>query len=307
MLWNVLEPVLVPAQLVFAMLGMGATMTLADFKGIVKDPRGLGIGLLLQVVFVPLIALSFIHGLGLEKGWAVGLLLVSVVPGGAFSNLLTFLGKGNVALSISITTLTTLGCILTVPLALRVAAGTFLPPDFAFPVHRIVVEIFGYLLFPLALGMTFRRVVPGRASRFSTWCIRLSLALIVAIALGSVGSGRIRVIAYGWQPPLVIFLFGVALATLIPQLSRLFGRYDEDTIAIGLEVTVRNVGLGLLLVHFFFPGEDAQGHVLYSGLFYAGISPLFALPLLFLHRLGRGAVPFRRPHPRPSASVELGE
>lgn len=281
------------------MLGMGATMTLGDFRGIVKDPRGLGIGLVLQVVCVPLIALAFIHGLGLEKGWAVGLLLVSVVPGGAFSNLLTFLSKGNVALSISITTLTTLGCILTVPLALRFAAGTFLPSDFAFPVARIVREIFGYLLAPLALGMVVRRVAPGRAARFSTWCIRASLALILAISVGSVGSGRIRVIAYGWQPPLVIFLFGVALALLIPQLSRMLGRYDEDTVAIGLEVTVRNVGLGLLLVHFFFPGQEAQGHVLYSGLFYAGVSPFFALPLLFLHRLGRGAVPFRKPHPRP--------
>ena len=95
------EAYFVPIQLALAMLGMGATLTVQDFIDVVRDPRGLALGWALQLVFVPLAAFAFVELLELEPGWAVGLCLVAVVPGGTFSNLLTFLGRGNLALSIS--------------------------------------------------------------------------------------------------------------------------------------------------------------------------------------------------------------
>ncbi len=294
-----LDRILVPLQLILAMAGMGATMVLGDFRSVAKDPLGLGLGVGLQVVGVPLLAIAFAQVLGLERGWAVGLLLVAVVPGGAFSNLLTFFGRGNVPLSISITTVTTLGCIVTAPLLLRLTAKSHLPTDFAFPTQRIIFEIFAYLLIPLALGMLLRRLVPSRAAALSKWFIRGALLLILMIALGALGSGKIRVIEYGLLPPLVLLAFGATLAILTPQLLRVLGRYDDDTVAITIEVTVRNIGVALLLVHFFFPGQPEQGHVLFSALFYAGAAPAFALPIMFRHRLGRRAVLFRKPRPRP--------
>ena len=294
-----LDVVLVPLQLVLAMAGMGATMTLADFKSIVRDPSGLALGLVVQVVCVPLLAVGLAQALGLGKGWAVGLLLVAAVPGGAFSNLLTFFGRGNVPLSIAITTVSTLGCIATVPLVLRVAARSHLPPGFVLPTQRIVVEIFAYLLIPLAAGMVLRRFAPGRSAAVSRWSIRGALSLIALITLGALGSGKIRVVEFGWQPPLVIVAFGASLALGVPQLMRALGRYDDDTVATTIEVAVRNVGVALLLVHFFFPGQPEQAHVLYTALFYAGASPAFALPIMFRHRWGRSAVLFRRRRPRP--------
>lgn len=297
--YKLVEPALVPLQLLLAMLGMGATMVVSDFTSVLRDPRGLAIGLFVQLLCVPMLALSLVHGLGVGEGWAVGLLLVSAVPGGAFSNLLTFLGKGNVALSIAITTVTTLAAVVTVPLVLRVSAGTFLPDDFQFPVPRVMAEIFGYLLIPLAVGMVIRRLTPRLAPAISRWAIRSSVAFIVLITLGSLGTGRIRVGEYGFGPPLVIILFGATLAFAVPHLCRLLGRYDDDTVAISVEVAVRNVGLGLLVLHFFFPGQPEQGHVLFSALFYAGVSPWFALPIVLRHRLGKTAVLLRRPYPRP--------
>lgn len=294
-----LDPVLVPLQLVLAMAGMGATMTLADFRTIVRDPRGLAIGLCIQIVGVPLLAVVMAHALGLSKGWAVGLLLVAAVPGGAFSNLLTFFGRGNVPLSIAVTTVTTLACIVTAPALLHLAARAHLPADFVFPSGRIVFEIFAYLLIPLAVGMVVRRALPGRAAAISKWCIRGALCLILLITIGALGTGKIRVIEYGIVPPLVIVAFGACLALGTPQLLRLIGRYDDDTVAITIEVTVRNVGVALLLVHFFFPGAPEQGHVLYTALFYAGASPAFSLPIMFRHRFGRSAVLLRPPRPRP--------
>lgn len=292
------ETYAIPAQLALAMLGMGATLRPRDFLAVVRDPRGLALGFLLQVALVPAIAVGFAQVFGMTAGWAVGLFLVAVVPGGAFSNLLTFLGRGNTALSISITLLSTSLCVITVPLILRLVAAAHLPDNFSFPTHRIVLEIGAYLIAPLCAGMVCLRLLPGFAEGLSKWSIRLSVALIILITVVSVGSGRIKVGEYGWVPPARILLFAVALVAMIPHLCRLFGRYDEDTLAIGIEVIVRNVGVGLLLIRFFFPGTETQGHVLYTCLFYAGISGFFAVPQVLLHRYGRSPVFLRAPKRR---------
>jgi bile acid:Na+ symporter, BASS family len=298
----VVEAWFIPIQLILAMLGMGATLSVRDFAGVVRYPGGLFLGLVLQLVVVPAIALGIAELFDLSAGWAVGLLLVSVVPGGAFSNLLTFLGRGNTPLSISLTVAATASCIVTVPLILQVTASAHLPEDFSFPTGRIVGEIFAYLLIPLAAGMVLFRLHEPVSRRVSKWAIRGSLLCIVLITISALGSGRIDVPAYGWKPPLVIILFGVTLMIIIPLACRLAGRYDDDTVAIGVEVTVRNVGVGLLLIHFFFPGQEAQGHVLYTCLFYPGLAMWLSLPQALLHRAGRSPIVFLRPHRRPEAA-----
>src|SRR5690606_31486488 len=146
-------------QLAAAMFGMGATLRLRDFAGVLKQPSGVAIGFLLQMVGVPLIALAFAYGFDMSPGWAVGLFLVRVVPGGAFSNLLTFLGRGNTALSIALTVAATASCIITIPLILALLAPGHLPTDFELPASKIVFDIFAWLLLPLALGMVVYRSV----------------------------------------------------------------------------------------------------------------------------------------------------
>lgn len=288
----------VPAQLALAMLGMGATLAVKDFLDVLKYPKGLIIGLVLQLGYVPAVAVAFTYIFGLSPGWAVGLFLVAVVPGGAFSNLLTFLGKGNTPLSIAMTVAATAGCVVTVPLMLGLLASSYLPDDFSFPTQRIVLEIGAYLIIPLIIGMFVYRY-SRYAETVSKWGVRLSMLLIGVITLSALGSGRIKVPEYGWQPPAIIVLFGLTLAITVPHLSRLTRRYDDDTVALGIEVTVRNIGVALLLIHFFFPDTEAQGHVLYTCLFYAGCSGFFAVPLLLLHRFGKPVVLGRKAFRRP--------
>jgi BASS family bile acid:Na+ symporter len=293
------EKYFVPAQLALAMFGMGATLRVRDFIEVARNPLGIAIGLGLQLVLVPLIAFGFIEIFDLTPGWAVGLSLVSVVPGGAFSNLMTYFARGNVPLSISLTVAATAGCIITVPTVLGVMVSAYLPADFVFPIQRIVIEIGMYLILPLVLGMVVLRVWEGRAETFSKLGIRLSMLLIVLITISAMGSGRIKVPEYGFRPPALIVLFGLSLAVIVPHVVRLLGRYDDDTVAIGIEVTVRNVGIALLLIRFFFPGQPEQGHVLYTCLFYAGLSGFLAVPLLLLHRFGKPVVLLRRKYTRP--------
>jgi bile acid:Na+ symporter, BASS family len=295
------EAYVIPLQLVLAMLGMGATVTVRDFIQVAREAKGVAVGLFLQLILVPLTAVAFITAFDLSKGWAVGLMLVAVVPGGTFSNLLTFLARGNVALSLAVTTTTTILCLGTVPLLLGLLVGQHVPPDFAMPIGTIVKEIGSYLMAPLALGMVVLRVDPARARPMSQWSIRVSALLIVAIVASSLGSGRIDVAAYGWRPPLLLVLFGVVLLVGAPWVCRLLRRYDDDTVALGLEVTLRNIGLGLLLVRFFFPGAPEQGQVLYTCLFYGGAQMFLSLPLVLGHRAGIAPALLLAPRPRPEA------
>ncbi len=290
-----------PLQLVLAMFGMGATLSVRDFLQVARHPVGLALGLALQLLLVPALALTIVHTVGLSKGWAVGLLLVAVVPGGTVSNLLTFIGRGDAALSVTVTAVTTVVAVFSIPLFLPVLTGGV---DVALPTARIVRDILLFLLTPLVVGMLVFRFLTQHAQTISKWSIRGSLALVGLITVGALSSGRIDVLGYGFGPPLVIIAFGTTLALVTPQLCRLLGRYDEDTVALSVEVVARNIGIALLMVRFFFPGEEAQAHILYTCLFYGGASIFFALPILIRHRLGRGAVLLRRPYPRAANATQ---
>jgi BASS family bile acid:Na+ symporter len=289
------ETYLIPAQLALAMLGMGATLSVREFVDVFRSPRGLAVGIALQWVFVPALAFGFIEVFDLAPGWAVGLCLIAVVPGGAFSNLMTFLGRGNVPLSISVTVTTTVACVVTVPLLLRILASSYLPEGFTLPLGRIVLEIGVYLLIPLTIGMAIHRADELRSRWVSRWSIRATIVLLVLITISSLQSGRIDIGEYGLRPPVLILVFGILLAAVTPVLVRGLRFYDDDTVALTCEVAVRNMGIGLLLVRFFFPGEPAQGHVLYTCLFYAGLGGFASVPIAVSHRLGRPVALFFRP------------
>jgi BASS family bile acid:Na+ symporter len=299
---GIVETYFIPTQLVLAMFGMGATLSAGDFVAVVRDVKGLVLGLVLQLVLVPLLALGFISAFHLEKGWAVGLLLVAVVPGGAFSNLLTYLGKGNTALSVALTTASNVTCVATIPLLLNLLVGEHVPPEFSLPTAHIVTDIVAYLLVPLAMGMVLLRVAPLVAPPCSRWAIRGSVVLLAFVVVSSLGSGRIDVVGHGLQPPLLIVLFGNLIWVVTAQLCRLLARFDDDNVAVTIEVSTRNVGLALLLVHFFFPGDPAQVHVLYTCLFYGGMSLVLGIPIALLARRGYGPAFFWPRRPRPAVA-----
>ena len=100
-------------QLVLAMLGMGAGLQGADFKKVALQPKAASVGLAMQLVAVPLVALGFIMITDLPPGMVIGIAIIAAIPGGTVSNIFTFMARGNVPLSISITALTSLACLAT--------------------------------------------------------------------------------------------------------------------------------------------------------------------------------------------------
>ena len=283
------EYVLAATQLTLAMAGMGMTLTVKDFLEVVKAPRGMAVGMFVQLMLVPLLALAVGWVLPVPAPIGVGMILVAAMPGGAMSNIFTWLSRGNAALSIAMTALSTLGCLVTTPVILKLLAGPYLPADFSMPVGHIVREILLYLLIPLCLGMALRHWKVLTAHRLSPWLIRGSFVALTLILVGSLGSGRIQLTAWGWQGPvaLVAFCLAIQYATLLVcWLARIS---PGDTAALVIEAVLRNSNLALLLKASLFPVVDGGDNtladaVLFTILYCGGTSISVIWPPLLLHR-----------------------
>ena len=132
------------------------------------------------------------------------------MPGGTLSKAFTYLGRGSVPLAISLTLVSTLATLLTVPTTLALLGGAYIPADFKMPIGAIVFDVVAYLLVPLAVGMAIGETLPTYRRGFSRLAIRLGFAVVVAIVILSLGSGRIRPGQHGIVVPIAIIVFGLA-------------------------------------------------------------------------------------------------
>jgi len=295
-------------QLILFMLGMGATLRLEDFTAIVRRPKFFLVGAVGQFLVTPLLAVLVSSWFGLEPGIAVGLILVAAMPGGTLSKVFTYLGRGNIALSIALTGCGTLAAMVMVPLLLRTLAANYVPASFDMPVGRVMLDLALYLLLPLCVGMLLSRLaVPWRFT-FSKWCIRLGFVVVVVMVVGSLGSGRIHPREYGWKVPLAIILFCVLAQQAVMLPFRVLRWPRADCLTVGVEATMRNLNLALLLKALLFPalekGRDALADgVLFVILYYAGVAMVVATPLAL--RFRRMARREELAKPRAAEAVEL--
>ena len=157
------------------------------------------------------------------------------------------------------------------------------------PTGRIVNEIAFTLLLPLALGMLYLYLYPRQAVAVSKWCIRASLFGIVLIVVGSMSAGRLNLAAFGMDNALLVVYFTLALTATGWLAARLFTLSRPDSIAIGFEVIVRNVNLGVLLKASLFPASTAAtaqlgDTVLLTLLLYGSLQMIIAAVLIMFHR-----------------------
>lgn len=276
-------------QLLLAMFGMGATLKPADFIAVVKVPKAFFVGFAAQVVLVPLLAYLFLQLFDLPPGVAVGLAIVAAIPGGTSSNIFTYFARGHVALSIAITAVTTIGCLLTVPFVLDFLIGPYVPADFELPAGQIAREILISLLIPLAAGMLLLKLSPKIAAPVSKWAVRISLLLIISIIVGALGAGRLDAEAMGVSNMLIVIGFIVVVLVSGFLIPKLLGLSNPDIAAIDMEMTIRNVNLGVLIKASLFPAlagvADPLGDLaLFTILLYGGAMNFLALPMILFSR-----------------------
>lgn len=184
---QILSQVILPIVLAFIMFAMGLGLTPKHFVDVIASPKVPLLGLALQMLMLPLLALLIIAALGLQGPTAAGLFLLSLCPGGATSNLFAYLANGKVALSIALTALSSLLVPFTLPLLFGVYLSQASDASIALqlPIADTIKQLFAVTFVPVVLGMALRHWAQVMADVIEPWCKRLGtfLMLVVVLAL----------------------------------------------------------------------------------------------------------------------------
>lgn len=236
------------------MLGMGLTLSVDDFRSALRMPRAMASGLLAQYGIMPLLGWSLATAFRLETPLAVGLILVSCCPGGTASNVVAFLARANVALSVLMTTCSTFGAIVMTPVLTKWLAGTYVPVD-AWGLFLSTVKI---VLAPLLVGLALHHLTPRLVKTVLPVAPLVSVLAITMICASIIGSGaehlRKMEMSRGTMATLLAAVFllhagGFGLGYLFARLLR----YDETNCrTISIEVGMQNSGLGAALASRHF-------------------------------------------------------
>ena len=241
-----------PIALFIIMTGIGLTLTAADFHREARQPRGVVVGTLAQLVLMPALGFAVAALLRLEPVLAVGLVIVAACPGGSTSNLIAYLARANVALSIVLTVLSSVAAIdrATFPLYVNLALSRWpigAEAAVRMPVGETVALLVGIILVPVTLGMAVRRRAPGRAASLekavSLFGGVVLLLLIVAIVY-SVRDRFWELMGAAGPAAIVLNLAGVAAGFLAAALAGLSG---PDRLTTAIELGVKNTTIGMLV------------------------------------------------------------
>jgi len=246
---DLLTQVILPVSLFIIMLGMGLSLKVANFQAVLKTPKAVGIGLFAQMVLLPLLAFLIAVLLSLPPEIAVGLIIIALAPGGATSNLLTYLAKGDVSLSISLTAVVSLVTPFTLPLMVAFSMSYFIGDSASFnlPILSTILQLFIITLVPVALGMVvlaYWENVAKKIETFLKWfSILFLLLIIVLIVLKNIN----QMGAFFAQAGLATLLLNVSALWMGYQLAKSAKLTQPQATSIGFEVGIQNGTLALVV------------------------------------------------------------
>ncbi len=236
----------VPVAVFVMMLALGLGLTLADFRSALRRPMALFLGVASQIVLVPVAGFLFVSAQQQDPGLSLGIVLLTLCPGAAMSNLLTRIAGGDVALSVSLTAISNLLSAATLPALSLLAASHFLGPEVSrVDFGDLTLRVLMVATVPVLLGMAIRHLAPRFTERYEPAAFRTCLAVFIAIIGWSfievADALRFGLVLIGWQLVLLTFLLlGLGLA-----LGQACGLSTPQRTTIAVETGVQNSGLGL--------------------------------------------------------------
>ncbi|WP_149943607.1 bile acid:sodium symporter family protein [Acinetobacter pittii] len=238
----------IPWILGIIMLGMGMTMTVDDFKGVLQSPKAVLIGVVAQFVVMPGLAYVLCKLFNLPPEIAVGVILVGCCPGGTASNVITYMAKGNVALSVACTSVSTLLAPVLTPAIFYLLASQWLKIDAA----SMFISILQVVLLPIVVGLILRIWLKRQVESYIQVMPLVSVIAIVAIVAAIIGGSKAAILQSGLLILAVVILHNGLGYLLGFTAARFFKLPYADSKAIAIEVGMQNSGLGVALaaVHF---------------------------------------------------------
>ena len=240
--------VYIPWVLGIIMLGMGMTMTVDDFKGVLHSPKAVLIGVVAQFVIMPGLAYALCQIFQLPAEIAVGVLLVGCCPGGTASNVIAYMAKANTALSVACTSVSTFLAPVLTPAIFYVLASQWIPID----AGSMFVDILKVVIFPIILGVTLRTFFKQKTEQYIQVMPLISVVAIVLIVAAIIAASKASILQSGLLILGVVMLHNGLGFLLGYWASRLFKLPYADAKAVSIEVGMQNSGLGVTLAALHF-------------------------------------------------------
>jgi len=280
---------IITVMLFFVMFGMGLTLSLKDFTNMFKKPRGMLTGIMLQWVLMPLAAVFLGHSMGFFQNNVfvfVGLVLVAASPGGVASNIYTHLAKGDLALSVSLTCMSTALSVFLTPIILVIYCSNI--PEIDFPTRTIIYSIFILVLAPLILGMFMRNLNRELAEKAIPYFTALGvLAVLFLITAGLVMFFEAYQDTQRFGPVVYFSVLALVITGYLGSIliSKLLKIENYQVRAISIETGVRNVAVSMTLAILIQDRiGDFFGAMLFtSGVFFLGMQ-MISLVLIPTYR-----------------------
>ncbi|WP_394221119.1 bile acid:sodium symporter family protein [Alteromonas gracilis] len=254
---SVLTEVLLPLALAFVMFGMGLTLTIGDFTRLLKAPKAVLTGFIGQIVLLPLLALGLCFVFGLPDYIAVGVMILAACPGGTTSNLISHIAKANLALSVSLTAISTIACVFTTPFIIQFAIDYFVKenaPEFS--IIQTVTGLVGVSILPVIIGMTIRRFNTTFATKTENFFRQFSMYFMLLMIVGVLVSERNNLassLEAAFLVCLTLNLSSVLLGLLLAKVSKLA---FKDSLTLAIEIGVQNAALAMLICITFLNAPD---------------------------------------------------
>ncbi|MGK0447772.1 MAG: BASS family bile acid:Na+ symporter [Polaribacter sp.] len=247
---EIISKVFLPLSLAIIMLGMGMTLIVSDFTRILKKPKDILIGLTNQLIFLPIIGFSLAIAFNLSPVMAVGLMILATCPGGPTSNLITQVCRGNIALSVTLTAITSILSVLTIPFILSYALeyfGTDTNVTIKLPILDTILQIMVITIIPISIGMLIRRFKIKFAQRLEK-SMRIASTVIFALVFLAVLAANFNIIGKAMREVgLVTLLLNIITMGFGYLTARLFKLNLKSAISITVESGIQNGTLAFVI------------------------------------------------------------
>ncbi len=281
-LMDILYLEVLPWVLRFVMVGLGLTLSLADLKRVVVLPKAVITGLIGQLVLLPLLAFALAALLAPTPEIAVGVIILAACPGGVTSNAYAFAARADVALSVTLTAISSFVTVLTIPTLTYVALQVFMQqgqiPDL--PVLQMFQTLATFTVIPIAIGMTLRAIWPTAVQLVIETLRRATVAVLMFVIVAAAVSSYELILMYFLQASLLVVGLNVSSMFMGYGLARACKLDTSQSITITYEIGVQNLTLALLITLTLLQNESLA----ITTLLYAAVMPATAMGFIAIAR-----------------------
>ena len=253
---NIVTDVILPLALAFIMFALGLGLTGGDFLRVLKQPRDFFVGTVSQIILLPIIAFILVKIWPIAPELAIGVMIIAAAPGGVTSNILTSFAKGDVALSISLTAIISLLCVITIPFIVLISVGLLSDSNIIQDISLISMsrDMFLIVTVQVILGILLRKFSSAVALKLEPITKKISVVLFVLVLLGAIAAERENVISYFAQAGLITLILNVVMMVVAYYIAQSLATGSAQKKCITIECGLQNGTLAIYVATSIFGG-----------------------------------------------------